>query len=79
MTRLSVLLAILACSFQTICAEYFTEYTADKDYLIKQKRIYNILYHIPQAEIVNPELYKEGQAWDIKANIDSYTNSVIIH
>ena len=79
MARLLVLLAILACSCQIICAEYFTEYTADKDYLIKQKRIYNVLYYVSQPEIVNPELYKEGQAWDIKANIDSYTNSVNIH
>lgn len=78
MARLLVFLAILACFCQAICAEYSTEYTADKDYLLKQKRIYNIVYHLSQPEIVAPELYKEGQAWDIKANIDSYTNSVII-
>lgn len=79
MARLLVFLAILACFSQTICAEYFTEFTADKDYLLKQKRIYNIVYHLSQPEIINPDLYKEGQAWDIKANMDSYTNSVIIH
>lgn len=78
MARLLVFLAILACFCQAICAEYSTEYTADKDYLLKQKRIYNIVYHLSQPEIVAPELYKEGQAWDIKANIDSYTNSTAV-
>lgn len=56
---------------------YYTEVTADQDYLLKQKKIYNLLYHVSQPNIVNLEQFKEGQTYSIEAHIDSYTNKVI--
>ncbi|XP_015177942.1 PREDICTED: arylphorin subunit beta-like [Polistes dominula] len=72
MYRNLVVLAVLA--FCLVSAEYYTVQTADKVFLLKQKKIYNLLYHISQPDIVNPDLYTEGQQYSIEANIDSYTN-----
>ncbi|XP_034944552.1 uncharacterized protein [Chelonus insularis] len=69
---------LLACvTFIAVAAEggfYYTEVTADKDFLLKQKKIYNLFYHVGQPNLVNQDLYSEGQAYSIEANIDSYTN-----
>lgn len=74
MYRNLAVLAILA--FCLASAEYYTVRTADEDFLLKQKKIYNLLYHVSQPAIVNPALYIEGQQYNIEANIDSYTNKV---
>ncbi|KAJ8680418.1 hypothetical protein QAD02_016205 [Eretmocerus hayati] len=71
-----VFLAVLAISWisvETYKPEYKEEYIPDKDFLLKQKRIYDIYYHLTQPKL-RPELYKEGQDYSIEANIDSYTN-----
>ncbi|KAK2586862.1 hypothetical protein KPH14_009800 [Odynerus spinipes] len=72
MYRNLAVLAILA--FCLASAEYYNVQTADKDFLVKQKKVYNLLYHVSQPDIVNPALYTEGQQYSIEANIDSYTN-----
>ncbi|KAL2732724.1 hexamerin-like [Vespula maculifrons] len=72
MYRNLAVLAILA--FCLASAEYYTVRTADQNFLLKQKKIYNLLYHVSQPSIVNPALYAEGQQYNIEANIDSYTN-----
>ncbi|KAI4501389.1 hypothetical protein M0802_003266 [Mischocyttarus mexicanus] len=72
MYRNLVVLAILA--FCLVSAEYYTVKTADKEFLLKQKKVLNLLYHVSQPEIVNPDLFTEGQQYSIEANIDSYTN-----
>ncbi|XP_029035145.1 hexamerin-like [Osmia bicornis bicornis] len=71
LTRIWVL-GLLA--FSLVSAEYFTTKTADKDFLLKQKKIYNLLYHIPQPNVVNVQLYNEGQAWNIENSISLYRN-----
>lgn len=73
MLRQVVFLAFLASA----CAFYYTEVKTDKEYLTKQKKIYNLLFHVDQPELTT-ELFKEGTAYDIKTNIESYTNKVMI-
>jgi hypothetical protein len=67
------ILAILAFVC-TVEGFYYSEVTADQDFLIKQKKIFNLFYHVSQPNIVNPEQFQEGQSYSIEANIDSYTN-----
>lgn len=57
-------------------SSYYDKKTTDKDYLLKQKKVFNLIYHVPQPDIVNPEFYKQGQAWNIEEKIDLYTNKV---
>ncbi|KOX67354.1 Arylphorin subunit alpha [Melipona quadrifasciata] len=70
------LLGLLACSL--VSAEYYNTRTADKDYLLKQKKVYNLLYHISQPAEINYTWYEEGQKWDIEANIDLYSNAAAV-
>jgi hypothetical protein len=63
-----VLLSVLAVgwvSAQAYVPPYKKEVTADKEFLLKQKRVYQILYHLTQPEI-KPDLYKEGQEYKIE-------------
>ncbi|XP_076757695.1 hexamerin 70a [Xylocopa sonorina] len=70
------LLGLLACSL--VSAEYYNTKTADQDFLLKQKKIYNLLYYIRQPNAVNFPLYEEGQKWDIEANINLFTNTAAV-
>jgi len=67
---------IVVVSFSLIAADYNTIKIADKEFLLKQKKIYNLLYYISQPSLVNPSLYEEGRSYNIEANIDSYANTV---
>ena len=72
------LLSVLAVGWvaaQAYKPDYQNDLPADKDFLLKQKRIYQILYHFTQPEL-KPELYKEGQEYKLEANLDGYTNKV---
>lgn len=61
-----------------VAADYNTVKVADKEFLLKQKKVYNLLYHVSQPSFVNPTLYEEGRSYNIEANIESYTNTVNI-
>lgn len=63
-------------AFSLVGAEYYDTKTADKDFLLKQKKVYNLLYRVAQPALANITWYNEGQAWNIEANIDSYTDAV---
>ncbi|KAG7210289.1 hypothetical protein KM043_011833 [Ampulex compressa] len=72
-------LAVLAIAgFYLATAEYFDKTIADKDFLIKQKKVFNLLYHVSQPSLVNLPLYNEGKEYNIEANIDSYSNSAVV-
>lgn len=75
--QLLTALAVIA-AVGLVAADYNTVKFADEEFLLKQKKIYNLLYHIPQPALVNPPLYEEGRSYNIEANIDSYTNTVNI-
>lgn len=76
MKLLTVLAVVVTVSFSLVVADYNTVQIADKEFLLKQKKIYNVLYYISQPSLVNPSLYEEGRSYNIEANIDSYTNTV---
>lgn len=76
MKLLTVLAVVAAVNFSLVVADYNTVQIADKEFLLKQKKIYNLLYYISQPSLVNPLLYEEGRSYNIEANIDSYTNTV---
>jgi len=76
MKLLIVLAIVVAVSFSLTTADYNTIKIADKEFLLKQKKIYNLLYYISQPSLVNPSLYEEGRSYNIEANIDSYANAV---
>lgn len=78
MKRMAVLAVVAAVCLALVAADYNTVKIADKDFLLKQKKVYNVLYHVSQPSIVLSNLYEEGRSYDIEANIDSYTNTVII-
>lgn len=75
MKRMAVLAAVAAVCLALVAADHHTTKVADNDFLLKQKKIYNLLYYISQPSL-NPSLYEEGQSYNIEANIDSYTNTV---
>ncbi|KZC07221.1 PREDICTED: arylphorin subunit alpha [Dufourea novaeangliae] len=70
------LLGLLAVSF--VGAQYYNTKTADGEFLLKQKKVYNLLYHISQPDVVNVQLYNEGRAWDIEANINYYSKPEVV-
>lgn len=78
MRLLTALVVIVAVSLGLVAADYTTVKIADKEFLLKQKKIYNLLYHIPQLSLVNPSLYDEGRSYNIESNIDSYTNTTAV-
>jgi len=76
MKFLTVLAVVVAVNFGLVAADYNTVKVADEEFLLKQKKILNLLYYISQPSLVNPSLYEEGRSYNIEANIESYTNTV---
>ncbi|XP_014203409.1 arylphorin subunit alpha-like [Copidosoma floridanum] len=75
-----VLLSAVAVGWVTAQAykpEHKIEHTADMDFLLKQKRVYQIMYHSNMPEL-KAELHKEGQEYDVEANKDNYTNKEVV-
>lgn len=45
---------------------------AEKDYLIKQKQIFQLFWHVDQPTTVLPELYQIARAWNLEDHVDAY-------
>ncbi|XP_015604511.1 arylphorin subunit alpha [Cephus cinctus] len=71
MLRYLVVLAAASCCL-VVASSNFPTKTADKDFLLKQQKVYQLLYHVHQPDIILPELYKEGMAWNIEDNYNLY-------
>lgn len=52
-------------------------HTADQAYLIKQKNIYELFWHVDQPTVYYPELYEKARSFSIEDHINSYTDKVI--
>ncbi|XP_014471247.1 PREDICTED: arylphorin subunit alpha-like [Dinoponera quadriceps] len=78
MKWMAVLAVVAAVCLALVAADHHTPKIADKDFLLKQKKIYNLLYYYKQPSLINPSLYEEGQSYNIEANIDSYTNTTVV-
>lgn len=76
--QLLTALAVVAALLGLVAADYNTVKVADKEFLLKQKKIYNLLYHISQPSLVNPAQYDEDRSYNIEANIDNYTNTTAV-
>ena len=55
--------------------EYRT-YTADMEFLHRQKKIFELFFYIDQNNIVDAEFYEIGRNYDLRNNIDLYTRKV---
>ncbi|XP_058801563.1 arylphorin subunit alpha-like [Phymastichus coffea] len=71
--RLAVLCALAVgwVSAQAYKPDYQNEYVASEDFLLKQKRVFQILYHVTQPRL-KADLYKEGQ--EFKIEVHNYIN-----
>ncbi|KAL6267211.1 hypothetical protein P5V15_000288 [Pogonomyrmex californicus] len=49
-------------------------HTADKAYLIKQKSIYELFWHVDQPTVYHPELYQKARSFNLEDNIASFTD-----
>lgn len=76
MSGFYVLLSVIAV-FSYSIADDVPVHLADAEFVSRQKSVYELLWHVDQALDVNPELYKDGKDWDIKANIELYEGEVI--
>lgn len=72
---LVALAAALVAAVENAQEEYQKEYIADKEYLHKQKLVYDVLYHFTQPKL-NTELYEIGQNYNLVENINSFTDKV---
>lgn len=57
---------------------YAETYTADADFLHKQKQIYELFFYIDQAKLVGSEFYEVGRTYDIESSIEYYSDPVNI-
>jgi hypothetical protein len=65
----------LAAAYLAQAAQVPTQ-TADKAYLIKQKSIYELFWHIDQPTVYHPELYQKARSFSVEDNIASFTDQV---
>ncbi|XP_015112041.1 arylphorin subunit alpha [Diachasma alloeum] len=47
-------------------------YTADKTYLTKQKRLYQLFWHIDQPTTVHPDFYQVARSWNVEDHVNAY-------
>jgi hypothetical protein len=75
MKAIALLLAVACCL--AYAAEVPT-HTADKAYLIKQKNIYELFWHVDQPTVYHPELYQKARSFNLEDNIASFTDQVLV-
>ncbi|CAB0036275.1 unnamed protein product [Trichogramma brassicae] len=51
----------------------------DHDSLMRQKKIFDLLWYVEQGSIVDADYYEIGRQYDIVANIDHYHHNASIH
>ncbi|XP_011255340.2 larval serum protein 1 alpha chain [Camponotus floridanus] len=54
------------------------QHTADNAYLIKQKNIYELFWHIDQPTVYHPELYQKAQSFNFQDNLASFNNQAAV-
>ncbi|XP_012286306.1 hexamerin [Orussus abietinus] len=59
-----------------VCAQYAV---SDKGFLIKQKNVYELFWHVDQPTVYHPELYQKARSYSIEDNVDSYTNKAAVN
>lgn len=49
---------------------------ADKTYLVRQKNIYELFWHVDQPTVYHPELYQKARTFNILENVANYNDQV---
>ncbi|KMR05257.1 Hexamerin [Lasius niger] len=71
----------IALFLAAACLAHATQvptYTADKAYLIKQKSIYELFWHVDQPTVYHPELYQKARSFNLEDNIASFTDQAAV-
>jgi len=71
-------IALLLATTYLAHATQAPTHTADKAYLIKQKSIYELFWHVDQPTVYHPELYQKARSFNFEDNIASFTDQVPI-
>lgn len=69
----------VALFLTVVCLAHATQVplrTANKQYLNKQKSIYELFWHVDQPTVYHPELYQKAKSFSIEDNISSYKDQV---
>lgn len=69
-------IALLLAAVCLAHATHVPTHTADKAYLIKQKSIYELFWHVDQPTVYHPELYQKVRSFSLEDNISSFTDQV---
>lgn len=69
--------ALLLLSAVACLATQVPHHTATKEYLTRQKNIYELFWHVDQPTVYHPELYQKARSFSIEDNISSYKDQVI--
>ena len=49
---------------------------ADKTYLVRQRNIYELFWHVDQPTVYHPELYQKARTFNILENVANYNDQV---
>lgn len=73
-----VLLVALAAICGAQGASYAGRHTADMDFLHKQKKIFDLLLYVRQADLSDAEWYDVGRNYDMESNMDMYKDKNVV-
>ncbi|OAD55592.1 Arylphorin subunit alpha [Eufriesea mexicana] len=77
MLKVTLLLALSAiCATQAVSLS--GSRTADMDFIHKQKKIFNLLLYVRQADLSDAEWYDVGRNYNIESNMDMYLNKTVV-
>ncbi|KAG5336519.1 HEXA protein, partial [Acromyrmex charruanus] len=72
---------VIALLLATACLAHATQVPtqiADKTYLLKQKSIYELFWHVDQPTVYHPELYQKARSFSLEDNIASFTDQAAV-
>ncbi|XP_034185501.2 hexamerin 70c [Osmia lignaria lignaria] len=78
MLKVALLLALGGMLCVAEGAKLSGTHTADKNFLDKQKKLYNILLYIRQNDLKDTDWYNTGMHYDISENMDNYKNQTVV-
>ncbi|XP_070152704.1 hexamerin 70b [Polyergus mexicanus] len=71
----------IALFLTAACLAHATQvptHTADKPYLVKQKSIYELFWHVDQPTVYHPELYQKARSFNLEDNVASFTHQAAV-
>ncbi|XP_018058979.1 PREDICTED: hexamerin-like [Atta colombica] len=72
---------VIALLLATACLAHATQVptqAADKTYLLKQKSIYELFWHVDQPTVYHPELYQKARSFSFEDNVASFTDQAAV-